>query len=165
MYTPSTFPDRQIVIRKAAYPVAILCALQLAVGCGAAPQSPHTPAPTPSRTSTVFTGDQRSITVRAQENFSIGVPYNASTGDHRNLASPKPDPKIVRSRGTDYKADDSDMVGSGGKLYFRFHAQAPGTTRIVLYHCVLDACPSRATHHPPEGLPEPERITYTVTVK
>ncbi|MEU9112781.1 protease inhibitor I42 family protein [Streptomyces sp. NPDC048483] len=154
------------MIRKIAYSVAVVCALELAVGCGAAPQSSHPPDPAQSRASTVFTGDQRSITVRAQEDFSIAVPYNASVGEERKLLSPRPDPEVVGSRGTGYKPDnpDPDIVGGGGTLYFRFHAQGPGTTKILLYHCDLQTCPGRAPRAP-KHRPKPERITYTVTVK
>ncbi|MFJ9855305.1 protease inhibitor I42 family protein [Streptomyces sp. NPDC101150] len=155
--------------RKAALTAAaLLCALQLAVGCGAAPQPKHHPAasPTPPHRWTVFPGKQKSITVRAREDFSIAVRHNPTTGEERKVVTPKPDPKIVRARGTYYKADhqEPDWEGGGGVLHFRFHAQGPGTTKIVLYHCLRNACSGSRTTLPPH-FPKPERTTYTVTVK
>ncbi|MFJ9854716.1 protease inhibitor I42 family protein [Streptomyces sp. NPDC101150] len=153
---------------KTALAAAALCALQLAVGCGAAPQPKHHPAasPTPTHTWTVFPGKKRSITVRVREDFSIAVRHNPTTGEQRKLVSPKPDPKLVRISGTSYNADHQEpgWDGGGGILYFRFHAQGPGTTKIVLYHCLHDACPGIRKTLPPH-FPKPERTAYTVTVK
>ncbi|MGW8553237.1 protease inhibitor I42 family protein [Streptomyces tubercidicus] len=100
------------------------------------------------------------------EDFSIAVRHNPTTGEQRKLVSPKPDTKIVRTRGTDYGPDNQDpgSEGGGGTLHFRFHAQGPGTTKIVLYHCLHAACPGSRTTLPPH-FPKPDRVTYTVTVK
>lgn len=138
--------------RPTALCLAAFSTLQLAIGCGGGPDA-----------AVVFPADTPSISVGQREDFSIAVPHTASTGERWTLVGPRPDPAVVRSRGTRYTADDPERKGDGGTLYFSFRAQGAGTTDIVLFHCFREGCADTSADS--RGGPEPERVAYTVTVE
>ncbi|MFJ4683948.1 protease inhibitor I42 family protein [Streptomyces sp. NPDC088789] len=111
------------------------------------------------------------------EEFTLVVDENPSTGERWYLATPKPDSAVVRDTGEDFEADEDaeEMTGAGGQRVFTFEATGAGSTEIVLLHCPVGTCtsgtqspgtPSPGTQpsEPPASVPDPRRITYTVTV-
>jgi inhibitor of cysteine peptidase len=71
------------------------------------------------------------MTIKASpgQAFKIVLDANHTTGYEWQISIPL-DTKIVQFDGTDYKAEDTGRVGSGGKEVWTFKAAGKGKTRI-----------------------------------
>ncbi|MGQ4399022.1 protease inhibitor I42 family protein [Streptomyces hayashii] len=142
---------------------AVLCAVTLMTGCASGSDAdPPTSHPT----------QDTSITAEVGGRFTLSVPENGSTREHWSVVAPQPDASVVRTAGRRYEsADGGKSVGGGGTLVLTFEATGKGSTRIVLLHCTFPtartaACGGGASPSSPSTPPpEPERITYRVTVR
>lgn len=133
--------------------------LVLATGCGAENGSPRS-----------YPTSETEISAHAGEKFTLAV--DELPGENWYLVAPKPDASVVRGTGHDYEASDrtGNLPGARHRHVFAFKATGAGSTEIVLLHCPVSACtggtesPAQATPTASVFLPDPERITYTVTV-
>ncbi len=80
---------------------------------------------------TVYTDPTQTIFVKVNQEFTIGIPANATTGyqwteDH--------DASLLSLVNSEYKASKQakGLVGAGGMQYFKFKALKAGTARISL---------------------------------
>ncbi len=71
------------------------------------------------------------IDTQAGRNFTITLPANPTTGYQWQLARPLND-KLIKLVSSEYIADDTGLVGSGGKQVWKFRARAAGRTAIAL---------------------------------
>jgi inhibitor of cysteine peptidase len=121
---------RQVGLRGV---IAAAMAGALLAGC-----SNESPAPAPPASghgAEIVPENDKRITVKRGERFSLVVEDNASVGDMWQVRTP-PDPNIVTAESEDFAASGpSGSVGSGGKRYFVFSAKEPGDTSIELYNC------------------------------
>ena len=75
----------------------------------------------------------KTVTVRPGDTVRIKLRSNRTTGYSWALAG-KPDEKVLKSEGNEYKVDEhpAGMVGVGGNDVWTFTALAPGRTEIAL---------------------------------
>jgi inhibitor of cysteine peptidase len=71
------------------------------------------------------------ISAQAGRNFTITLPANPTTGYQWQLARPLND-KMVNLISSEYIADDTGLVGSGGKQVWKFKALKAGRAAIAL---------------------------------
>ncbi|MFD0275459.1 protease inhibitor I42 family protein [Kitasatospora sp. NPDC127111] len=113
----------------------------------------------------VLGAEERSVTVKPGERFSIPVRDNASVGDRWSLVDPRPDAAVVAEvdevLDTPDGAEDAD--GAGGTRYYVFEAKGGGTTTITLFNCFRSLCDNPKTSDQNRTLLV--RNTYTVTVR
>lgn len=83
----------------------------------------------------VFDEDDREITVSSGTHFSIRLRDNPATGFRWVLATPEPDPAVLRRTGGHYDADEPVRPGSGGLRYVDFMARGAGRTEVTLRYC------------------------------
>ncbi|MFD3501561.1 protease inhibitor I42 family protein [Streptomyces sp. NPDC058678] len=157
--------------------VSLLALLALATGCGKGTDESARPAEPTAPTS--HPAQDRSISTKVGERFTLTFEENASTREHWYLGDPEPDTSVVRGQGEKSESDSGDepVPGAGSDLTFTFEATGKGSTEIVLMHCTFrTTCegagsgaaspePTRTPTASPSATPsEPERVTYTVTV-
>ncbi|MFE0381470.1 protease inhibitor I42 family protein [Streptomyces inhibens] len=121
--------------------------------------------------------DEPDIDAGPGEEFTLSVPSNASLGERWYVASPKPDPSVVRASGERHENSGSEVNGaSAGTQLFDFTAVQSGSTKIKLIHCPVRTCTARdgsvSVSPPPTGSGSPATAhdkptyhTYTVTVQ
>jgi len=71
------------------------------------------------------------IDTQAGRNFTIILPANPTTGYQWQLARPLND-KMIKLISSEYIADDTGLVGSGGKQVWKFSALKAGRAAIAL---------------------------------
>ncbi|MEU9110351.1 protease inhibitor I42 family protein [Streptomyces sp. NPDC048483] len=116
--------------------------------------------------------DEPDIEVGPGEEFTLSVPSEATLGERWYVASPKPDPSVVRASGEGHGNSGGEDVGAGGGTQrFDFTAVKPGSTKIKLIHCPVYSCTTKdgtvSASPSPAGSnhDEPTYHTYTVTVQ
>ncbi|MEU6232213.1 protease inhibitor I42 family protein [Kitasatospora sp. NPDC047058] len=116
----------------------------------------------------VFTAASGELSVRPGQLFSIEVDEHPSWGDHWTVVTPGPDPAAVRVSDDEYVRNlrlldktGLGVLGSGGRHYFVFRANAAGRTEISLRNA-----PAGGAVGPPAG-PAPAQAErhYTVEVR
>ncbi len=80
---------------------------------------------------TAQAGESRPISARVGQEFKLALPCNASTGYTWVLAT-VPDEKLVKLVKTDYKRQDSKLIGAGGTMVWTFKGLAEGKTEMKL---------------------------------
>lgn len=78
---------------------------------------------------TVYTDSTETIFVKVNEEFTIGIPANPTTGYQWTASH---DTSLLSLVGTEYKTSKQakGLVGAGGTQYFKFKALKPGMVRI-----------------------------------
>ena len=71
------------------------------------------------------------INAQAGHNFTITLSANPTTGYQWQLARPLND-KMIKLISSEYIADDTGLVGSGGKQVWKFRALTAGRAAIAL---------------------------------
>jgi inhibitor of cysteine peptidase len=71
------------------------------------------------------------INTQVRHNFTITLPANPTTGYQWQLARPLND-KMIKLISSEYIADDTGLVGSGGKQVWKFRALKVGRAAIAL---------------------------------
>lgn len=79
----------------------------------------------------VYTDETRTIFVKVNEEFTIGLPANPTTGYQWTESH---DSSLLSLVGSEYKSSKQakGLVGAGGMQYFKFKALKPGMTSINL---------------------------------
>jgi inhibitor of cysteine peptidase len=71
------------------------------------------------------------IDAQVNRNFTITLPSNPTTGYQWQLARPLNN-KMIKLIGSEYIAEDTGLVGSGGKQVWKFRALKAGSAAIAL---------------------------------
>jgi predicted secreted protein len=77
-----------------------------------------------------FTNPKKPVEAEAGQKFTIILGANHTTGYRWEIAS-SPDIKTVELVGSEYKASDTQKVGSGGREVWTYLAKNPGKTKVV----------------------------------
>ncbi|OPY74035.1 MAG: Chagasin family peptidase inhibitor I42 [Syntrophorhabdus sp. PtaU1.Bin058] len=81
----------------------------------------------------VFSGSETPFVMKAGDEFVLTLESNPTTGYRWQIAD-KPDEKIVRLIGSEYKAPDTKLVGAGGNEIWTFRAEGKGKAAINLIY-------------------------------
>lgn len=113
----------------------------------------------------VLGAQERTVTVKPGERFTIPVRDNASIGDLWRVEEPKPDAAVLTTVADRYTADPGteNMDGAGGTRFFTFEGRAAGTTTVTLFNCFRSMCGKPGISDQDRKLLV--RNTYTVTVR
>ncbi|MFH8387257.1 protease inhibitor I42 family protein [Kitasatospora sp. NPDC018058] len=119
---------------------------------------------------TVFTQTSGQLTVKPGELFSIEVFAYREAGDNWTMATPVPDPAVVRATGDEYVDDfgikdlpgfgGTGDLGTGGHYYFTFRAQSPGRTTVTVHVAYRDELGGTFS-----GGPEQTKRQFTIDVR
>ena len=93
------------------------------------------------------------ISAQAGRNFTITLPANPTTGYQWQLARPL-NVKLIKLISSEYIADDTGLVGSGGKQVWKFKAIKVGRAAVALKYV-----------RPSEKNTKPEVKYFIVSIK
>lgn len=79
----------------------------------------------------MYRDTNETIEVDVEEEFAVVVKSNQTTGYKWMFAKPL-DNTILKFKGSEYKAPDTDLIGAGGEEIWMFKAISEGTAMIVL---------------------------------
>lgn len=80
-----------------------------------------------------FTDSSKPIVLETGDEFTITLDANATTGYQWQLAE-KPDASVVKKVSEEYKPEDVNRAGAGGKDVWTFKAVGKGDTSISLIY-------------------------------